>query len=224
MGLIGLVGREGLRGRWPLYGLLLLVTLGGLLSGCAEVLSNSPAPRPDVITNGLGATRREWEHEHKVTSPFTGELKPNRLRGLIYDGAYRVTYWVDGPQEVAPASARISRIEFDTVERDAEVLRSLAREMLPDDATLSDFHWTSNGSGSFTEQYSCPSFSRIYEHLAYTDNSLSDWQWSRANVLYSTSTPNIVIQIDPLSGVPPEGWPPVAVPTLSVPLTPVEYR
>jgi hypothetical protein len=184
----------------------------------------SPAPRPEVISSGLGATRREWDHDHQVTGHFIGEFSLARLRGLVYDSAYKVTFWADGPQGVAPASARISRLEFDTVERDTGALRKLARELLPEDATLIDFYWSSAQTGNFTELYECPSFSRIYEHLAYTDTGIWEWNRLRAIVSYSTTTPNFVIQIEPWGGSPPETWPPLAVPTLTVPLTPVTYR
>jgi hypothetical protein len=202
---------------------LLVVALGGLLPGCVEVMS-SPAPRPLVISDGLGATRREWEHEHKLNGPFEGELNPARLRGLIYDGSYRVTYWADGPQEAAPASARISRIEFDTSERDPQVLKALARQLLPNDAALNNYYGLDNEPHDFSEVFMCPTLASAYEQLAYTDDTTGSLYGAWVSVMYSDSTPNITIHIAAWGGVPPEGWPPNAIPTLQVPLTPVVYR
>lgn len=215
----GYGGPSGRRFGW----VLLVVVVGGLLSGCMEVMS-SPAPKPLVISGGLGATRREWEHEHRLDAPFVGELSPDRLRGLIYDGSYRVTYWVDGPQEAAPASARISRIEFDTSERDVQVLKALAREMLPDDAVLNNQYGPDSEPLDFSEVFMCPTLANAYEQLAFTDYPPGSLYGAWASVSYSDSTPTITIQISAWSGVPPEGWPPNAVPTLPVPLTPVAYR
>jgi hypothetical protein len=123
---------------------------------------------------------------------------------------------VDGPQEVAPASARISRIELDTPERDPETLQALAHELLPDDAILNNFYGPSAGSGNFTEIFICPSLDGVYKPLAYTERVLVSGRWSWVGVSYSISTPNIVIRVDPWGGIPPEYVPP-PVPTLPVP-------
>jgi hypothetical protein len=210
-------GYGGLRWR-PLGWALLAVALGSLLSGCVEVMS-SPAPRPEVVTGGLGATRREWDHEHRVTGPFERELGPVTLRGLVYEGGYRVTYWVDGPQEVAPWSARISRIEFDTAHGDPAVLKAMVREMLPDDAVLTEYSDSYAGPGNFTETFDCQSIGSAYGSLESMHYALETWYWRWVKVRYSSTAPNIVIHMDVWGGIPPESTTP-AVPTLPVPLTP----
>ncbi|MDQ3703866.1 MAG: hypothetical protein M3437_01345 [Chloroflexota bacterium] len=208
--------RPWLSSRW----VLLVVALGALLSGCMEVLP-SPAPRADVVSAGLGSTRGEWEHDHKLDGPFTRELEPVTLNGLVYDGRYRVTYWVDGPQEAAPSSARISRIEFDTAHRDLHVLKAMVREMLPDDAVLTE-HFDSNGGPStFKQTFYSQSLSKAYGPLESMHGSYNDWYWSwrRVRVKYSPKEPNIVMHMDVSGGIPP-GSLPTPVPTLPAPLTP----
>ncbi len=198
------------RGRRPLFWALLVVAFGSLLSGCVEIVS-SPAPPADVVTGGLGATRREWEHDHRADGPFERDLGPTRLRGLVYDGAYRVTYWTDGSQETAPSSARISRIEFDTPESDPEVLKAVARELLPQDAVLHEAYGPSGDTSSFTEVYICPSLESAYGHLTYTAGVSPGDQgsWSRVVVSHAAGgIPGIVVQIGPWGGMPPDGMPP----------------
>ena len=221
-----LSGYSGPTNRRSFCGVLLVVALGGLLSGCVEVMSNA-APKPLVISVGLGAARREWEHEHKLNGPFEAGFTPGRSRGLVYDSAYKVTYWVDGPQEAAPASARVSRIEFDTSERDPEVLKSLARELLPDDAVVNSSYGPDPGATNFTEVYVATSLTTAYGPLAFTYGRPLSGYGVWAIVTYSEITsnkPHIEIQISPWDGIPPEGSPPQAIPTFTIPLEPVVYR
>ncbi|HVG00257.1 MAG TPA: hypothetical protein VND68_10490 [Chloroflexia bacterium] len=225
MRLARLLGYGGLVAR-RIGWVLLVVALGSLLSGCVEVMS-SPAPKPLVISTGLGAARRDWEHKHRLDGPFEAGFTPARLRGLVYDGTYKVTYWADGPQEEAPASARISRIEFGTSERDTEALKSIAREFLPEDAVVNSNYGPDPRTNEFTEVFLATSLMTAYEPLAFTDgwplNGYGVW----ATVAYSeidSAKPHISIQISLWDGIPPEGWPPEAVPTFSVPVESVVYR
>ncbi|MDQ5825372.1 MAG: hypothetical protein M3441_14360 [Chloroflexota bacterium] len=199
---------------------LLVVALGALLSGCMEVLP-SPAPRADVVSAGLGSTRREWEYDHKLDGSFTHELKAVTLTGLLYDGRYRVTYWVDGPQEAAPSSARISRLEFDTAHRDLQVLKAMVRELLPDDAVLTEHYDSYGGPSTFKQTFYSQSLSRAYGPLESMRDSRHSWYWSwrRVRVKYSPKEPNIVMHMDVSGGIPPESLP-MSVPTLPAPLTP----
>lgn len=220
--LFGCGGPSGRRIGW----VLLVVVLGGLLPGCVEVMS-SPAPKPLVISVGLGAARRDWEHNHRLDGPFEAGFTPARLRGLVYDGTYKVTYWADGPQEEAPASARISRIEFATSERDPEALRSIAREFLPEDAVVSSNYGPDPRTNEFTEVFFATSLMTAYQPLAFTEGrQLNEYDvWAIVSYSEITSAkPHILIQISYWDGLPPEGWPPEAVPTFSVPVESVVYR
>lgn len=220
--LLGCNGPSGRRIGW----VLLVVAFGSLLSGCVEVMS-SPAPKPLVISTGLGAARRDWENKHRLDGPFEAGFIPARLRGLVYDGTYKVTYWADGPQEEAPASARISRIEFATSERDPEALKSIAREFLPEDAVVNSNYGPDPRTSEFTEVFLAPSLMTAYEPLAFTEgrplNEYDVWAIVSYSEISSTK-PHISIQISYWDGLPPEGWPPEAVPTFSVPVESVVYR
>ncbi|HEX8599259.1 MAG TPA: hypothetical protein VF952_12175 [Chloroflexia bacterium] len=200
---------KSMRGRRFLCRVLLVLVLSALLPGCAEVLPEA-APRAEVVSDGLGATRQVWEHEHKLAASFERDMDYTRLKGLLYEDGYRVTYWVDGPQEAAPASARISRLEFDTPERDHEVLKAIIQELLPQDAVLSDFYGPYGDTSDFTERFEAPSLESVYEPLAYTKNPYlgGEHLFSMVVVRYSGSKPNVVIEIGPWRGIPPESMPP----------------
>ncbi len=204
--------------RGTLCWVLLLVAFGFLLSGCAEVLPTI-APQPQVFSSGLGATRKEWEHDHKLARPFEREVDYFRLKGLLYDDGYGVTYWVDGPQETAPRYARISRIEFDTTVRDPAAMSNLARVLLPADAELIDYFSSDLALSNFTETYESQSLRGVYSPLPGLTNNVDDWYWRRVRVNYSGESPNIVIQTEMWNGIPPERLP-IPVPTLPAQMTP----
>ncbi|HEX8228268.1 MAG TPA: hypothetical protein VF826_03025 [Chloroflexia bacterium] len=211
-------GGKAVRGRLSSRRVLLVVALAAILSGCMEVMP-SPAPRPDVVSTGLGSTRREWEYDHKLDGPFARKFRADTITGLLYDGRYRVTYWADGPQEAAPSSARISRIEFDTDHGDPQVLKAMVRELLPNDAVLTEYSDSYAGPGNFTETFDCQSFRRAYGLLESMTDAMDSMYWSRVRVRYSPTAPNIVMQMDVWGGIPPESTP-IPAPTLPAPSTP----
>lgn len=216
---IGTNSRAGDFSRRPhSFGVLIfLLVVGVLLPGCME-LAPEIAPRSPVQSRGLGASRKDWEREHSLDGGFERQMGPVKLRGLSYDaGRYLVTYWVDGPQEVASSYARISRIEFDIDDWDSKETSDLVRTMLPHDADMYDSYRLTeintvrilNGTEGFTDSFLCPSLADAYEHLEVTKHTpLQGQDWAWASVSYSLTSPNVVIQLDPWGGIPPESAPP----------------
>jgi hypothetical protein len=198
---------------------LFLVAFGALLAGCAEVLP-SMAPRPQLVSSGLGATRKEWEYDHKLVGPFERDVRSKRLRGLLYEGGIGVTYWVSGPQEAAPQSARISRIELDVPGHDHGMLRDLVASMLPEDATITQYNGPYDDPEIYDELLSSPSLGSVYKPLHTFSDNLGAWYWEQVRVKYSTGKPRVVILIERWGGIPPESSP-LAVPTLPAPWTPL---